>query len=31
MVYTDKINFGIDTIEDLQRAQEYIKTKDSQC
>jgi 3-deoxy-manno-octulosonate cytidylyltransferase (CMP-KDO synthetase) len=30
MVYTDKINFGIDTIEDLQRAQEYIKTKDSQ-
>ena len=30
MVYTDKINFGIDTPEDLQRAQEYIKTKDSQ-
>ena len=29
MVYTDKINFGIDTPEDLQRAQEYIKTKDS--
>ena len=30
MVYTDKINFGIDTPEDLQRAQEYIKTRDSQ-
>ena len=31
MVYTDKINFGSDTPEDLQRAQEYIKTKHSQC
>ena len=30
MVYTDKTNFGIDTPEDLQRAQEYIKTKGSQ-
>ena len=30
MVYTDKSNFGIDTPEDLQRAQEYIKNRDSQ-
>ena len=30
MVYTDRINFGIDTPEDLKRAQAYIKAKDSQ-
>jgi len=30
MVYTDGINFGIDTPEDLQRAQAYIKAKYSQ-
>ena len=30
MVYTDCINFGIDTPEDLQRAQAYLKEKDSQ-
>ena len=30
MVYTDRFNFGIDTPEDLIRAQAYIKGKDSQ-
>ena len=30
MVYTDRINFGIDTPEDLKLAQAYIKAKDSQ-
>ena len=30
MVYTDCINFGIDTPEDLQRAQVYLKEKDYQ-
>ena len=30
MVYTDGINFGIDTPEDLKRAQAYLKAKDSQ-
>ena len=30
MVYTDCINFGIDTPEDLQRAQAYLKEKDFQ-
>ena len=30
MVYTDRVNFGIDTPEDLKRAQAYIKAKDSQ-
>jgi 3-deoxy-manno-octulosonate cytidylyltransferase (CMP-KDO synthetase) len=30
MVYTDCINFGIDTPEDLQRAEAYLKEKDFQ-
>ena len=30
MVYTDRINFGIDTPEDLKRAQAYVKAKESQ-